>query len=97
MTFRRFMVAVTSVFLVSGSMLVLVPASALAMQPPAGQSEFVPVDSLPPGDQLPAAPLLIAAYAFVWIAAMFYVWTVWRRLDRVETEMRALALKAGRR
>jgi len=42
----------------------------LAAQPPAGQSEFVPVDSLPPADQLPAAPLLIGAYAFVWLAVM---------------------------
>ena len=42
----------------------------LQLQPPPGQSEFVPVDSLPPSDQLPAAPLLIAAYAFVWLAVM---------------------------
>ena len=41
-------------------------------------------------EQLPAAPLLIAAYAFVWLAAMFYLWTIWRRLGKVEAEMRAL-------
>jgi CcmD family protein len=62
---------------------------AFALQPPAGQSEFVPVTG-PLTEQLPAAPLLIAAYAFVWIAVMFYVWTIWRRLNRVEVEMRAL-------
>ena len=61
-----------------------------AFQPAGGQSEFVPVNTLPAGDQLPAAPLLVAAYAFVWLAAMFYVWTVWRRLNKVEAEMRAL-------
>ena len=97
MAFRRIMVAVTSVFLVSGSMLGLCASSALAMQPPAGQTEFVPVDSLPPGDQLSAAPLLIGAYAFVWLAVMFYLWTIWRRLNTVETEMRALAQKTSRR
>jgi CcmD family protein len=97
MAFRRLVVALTSVVLVSGSMLARVSASTSALQPPAGQSEFVPVDTLPPGDQLPAAPLLIAAYAFVWIAAMFYVWTVWRRLNKVETEMQALAQKTSRR
>jgi CcmD family protein len=73
----------------------LIAASAFAMQPPAPQNEFVPMDQLPPADQLPAAPLLVAAYAFVWIAAMFYLWTIWRRLNKVETEMRALEQKAA--
>ena len=63
---------------------------ALAFQPPAAQSEYVPVKDLPPVDQLPAAPLLVAAYYFIWLAAMFYLWTIWRRLGKVETEMRAL-------
>ena len=72
---------------------VLLASPLQALQPPAGQSEFVPISELPPGDQLPAAPLLIAAYAFVWIATMVYVWTVWRRLNRVEHEMRAIAHK----
>jgi hypothetical protein len=63
---------------------------ALAFQPPAAQSEYVPVKDLPPVDQLPAAPLLVAAYSFIWLAAMFYLWTIWRRLGKVETDMRAL-------
>ena len=68
----------------------LLAAPALALQPPAAQSEFVPV-KLPPADQMPAAPLLVAAYAFIWLAVMFYLWTIWRRLGKVEAEMRALA------
>jgi CcmD family protein len=77
----------------------LIAASAFAMQPPAPQNEFVPMDQLPPADQMPSAPLLVAAYAFVWIATMFYLWTIWRRLNKVETEMRALEQRtaAGRR
>jgi len=63
---------------------------AFVLQPPAGQNQFVPASSVPPTDQLQAAPLLIAAYAFVWVAACFYLWTIWRRLNKVETEMRAL-------
>ena len=59
-----------------------------AGQAPPGQSEFIPVDQLPPSEQLPAAPLLIAAYAFAWLAVFFYVWTVWRRLNKVEADMR---------
>jgi CcmD family protein len=76
---------------------VLIAAPALALQPPPGQSEFVPVDSVPLADQLPAAPLLVGAYAFVWIAVMVYLWTIWRRLNKVEDEMRALAQKAPHR
>jgi CcmD family protein len=89
MSLRRLLIALTT--------FVLTTAPALARQPPAGQSEFVPVDAVPLADQLPAAPLLIAAYAFVWIAAMFYVWTIWRRMNRVEDEMRALAQKLPHR
>ena len=77
------------IWLVCCSM-VLAAVSLAALQPAGGQSEFVPVNTLPAGDQLPAAPLLVAAYAFVWIATMFYVWTVWRRLNKVEAEMRVL-------
>jgi CcmD family protein len=62
---------------------------ALALQPAAGQTEFIPVTG-PVTEHLPAAPLLIAAYAFVWVAVMVYVWTIWRRLNRVEADLRAL-------
>jgi CcmD family protein len=65
------------------------------LQPPAGQNEFVPASSIPRTDQLQAAPLLIAAYAFVWIAACFYLWTIWRRLRKVEDEMLALERRSG--
>ena len=88
MSLRRLWILLTS--------LVLVASSAFALQPP-GQSEFVPVDSVPPGDQLPAAPLLIAAYAFVWLATFVYLFSIWRRLNKVENEMRALAQKAPHR
>jgi CcmD family protein len=82
-------------FVALGSML-LFGANALAVQPPAGQSEFRPINELPPADQLPAAPLLIAAYAFVWLVVMFYLWTIWRRLNKVEADMRALGRRSSR-
>jgi CcmD family protein len=75
----------------------LTGAHAWASQPPAGQSEFVPISELPPADQLQAGPLLVGAYAFIWLAVMFYLWTIWRRLNKVETEMHALAAKTTRR
>lgn len=80
--------------LVFASSVVLLAGRIVAMQPPSQQNEFVPVDRLPPADQLPAAPLLIGAYAFVWIALMVYMWTIWRRLTKVEADMRALERKS---
>jgi CcmD family protein len=79
--------------------LALSAAAALAavQQPPPGQSEFVPAKDLPPTESIPAAPLLIAGYAIVWVAVAFYLWTIWRRLNKVETEMRALARKTPQR
>ncbi len=71
-------------------------APLFALQPPSQQNEFVPIDRLPPADQLPAAPLLITAYAFVWIAVLVYLWTIWRRLSRVEADMQALERRSGR-
>ena len=66
-------------------------------QAPPGQGEYVPIDQLPPGQQLPAAPLLIAAYAFVWLAVFFYVWTIWRRLNKVEAEIRVFEKRQSQR
>ena len=78
--------------------LVVLPAvRLLAFQPSAGQSEFVPVNQLPPADQLPAAPLLVAAYAFVWIVLMLYLWSIWRRLGKVEADMRSLEQRSAAR
>jgi CcmD family protein len=58
--------------------------------PPAATDEFVPISQLPPQDQLPAAPLLISAYAFVWVALLGYVVSVSRRLTKVQTEVERL-------
>jgi len=42
---------------------------------------------LPQSEQLPAAPLVIGAYAFVWVALMVYVWSLWRRMAKLEREL----------
>lgn len=60
----------------------------LAWQPPPAKSdEFVPVSDLPARESLPAAPLLIAAYAVVWLMLMGYLVMLWRRLAKVEQEI----------
>lgn len=88
---RRVILAVCSIAVMAAC-----TAPAFAFQPPAAQSEYVPAKDLPPVDQLPAAPLLVAAYSFIWLAAMFYLWTIWRRLNKVEAEMRALEQRRTR-
>lgn len=76
-------------------------AAAFGQQPPQPQQqeEFVPIDELPPQDQLAAAPLLVAAYAFVVLALFAYVLSVSRRLGVVQREIERLEsdLKRGGR
>lgn len=74
------------------------PALAFAQQPPPRpQEEFVPVSGAEQ-EQVPAAPLVMAAYAVAWIAIFLYLWSIWRRLARVERELADVARRtAGRR
>jgi hypothetical protein len=67
------------------------PPPAAAPPPPPAQDEFVPISELPAAEQLPAAPLLIAAYAVVWIVLAVYVWTLWKRFWRAEQDLKTLA------
>ena len=72
------------------SMLLTAGARLAASQPPpapTGQGDFVPVSSLPLAEQLPAAPLLIGAYVFVWAALLVYVWSIWRRMKKMERDL----------
>lgn len=70
----------------------------VAAQPPeAAQDEFVPMGDIPPEDQLPAAPLLVAAYSVVWAIAIGYMWTIWRRLGTVEQELADVSRRIGER
>jgi CcmD family protein len=84
---------------VAGALLtVMPPASAAALssgvsdvaiateqpQPPKG---FVPLDEVPPGEQIPAINMVAAAYGFVWLAVLGYVWSIAKRLKQVESEL----------
>jgi hypothetical protein len=75
--------------LAAALLLLLTAAPALALQPPPPDG-FVPIDTLPPTEQLPAGPFLVGAYVFFLLLMMFYLWTIWQRLTKVEREMREL-------
>jgi CcmD family protein len=68
------------------------PAMAFAQpkQPPA---DFVPVTDSAQGEQIPAMPLIGTAYGFIWLGVFGYVWSVARRLRKVEAEIAALEAK----
>ncbi len=68
---------------------------ALAQQPTPQVQEFVPVSQLPPEEQLPAARLLVTAYAFVWVTILAYLWSIWRRLGKVERELGDVAARVS--
>ena len=63
------------------------PAAGNQPQPP---KDFVPVDDAPQGEQIPAMPLIGIAYGFVWVGVFGYVWSLGRRLQRVESEISEL-------
>jgi CcmD family protein len=71
----------------------------VAAQQPSQQGGFIPVDQLPPTESMPAAPLLIGAYAFVMVALFLYVFSLARRLTNVQRELDRLdtTLKQGSR
>ena len=75
--------------------LVTLPVASALAQPPQPPPGFLPVNELPPGQELPAAPFLIGAYVFFLLLMMFYLWTIWRRLGKVQKEMRALQQKGS--
>ena len=74
------------------SVLVPAPGAASQQQPPPqpAQEEFVPLDQLPPEAELPAAPMVIAAYSFVWAAFLVYVWSLVKRVKRLEGDLQSL-------
>lgn len=77
------------IVLVVVAVLLLAPAAPAAWQqpPPDAKQEYVPVDPSANQEQLPAAPLVIGAYAVIWVGLVVYLWSIWQRLSRVEREL----------
>jgi len=87
--------------LVAAAALLAVPtgaaatASASSSQPQPPQEEFVPIDQVPPEDRLPAAPLLVAAYAVVWVVVFGYLWSIRRRASALDRDLAELSRRAA--
>jgi len=80
--------AVIAVWMMSGLM--------LAAQQPTRQDEFVPIDQLPPQEQVAALPLLVAAYVFVPVVLFMYLLSLARRMAAVSREIERLELDLKR-
>ena len=83
MTIRRRICLVLALLLVVGAPLMA------QTQPPATEG-FVPLSEFAEREVLPATPLVFYAYAFVWVAILFYLWSLWRRMARIEEDLQAV-------
>ena len=82
-------------FLLSVALATALPVSAFGQTPPpqatpAAMEGFVPMSETAPREVLPATPLVFYAYAFVWLALIGYVFSIWRRMARVEQDLAAV-------
>jgi len=71
-------------------LLLVAPAARAAQAQPPPTGGFVQANDLPPEEQLPAAPMVVGAYAIFLVLILGYVWSIARRLTTVEKEMRTL-------
>lgn len=72
----------------------LLGATAFAQQP-ASPDGFVPMSSLPPGEELPAGRFVVASYSFFLLLMVFYLWTIWKRLAKVEQDLKEFSRRQG--
>jgi CcmD family protein len=84
---------VVSILLLMGTL----AGVASAFQPAAGQGDFEPVSAAPKVDALPAGPMLVVAYAFVWVALIGYVLSLWRRSQKIDRDLAELERRAQAR
>jgi CcmD family protein len=83
----RALVLAALMALCAGALHAQQPAPARPPSTTPAQEGFVPIDQLAPKEELPAAPLVMAAYAVAWLVIFGYVWSLWRRIHKVEVEI----------
>ena len=89
----RFKISVCR-FLLAVALAAGLSVSVFAQTPPPqttpAAERFVPMSEAAPREVLPATPLVFYAYAFVWLALIVYVFSIWRRMARVEQDLAAV-------
>lgn len=94
------LLALVAPAVVSGADLGLTPATAQDEEtmttpkatgiPPGFEAVRGPIS---PQEEVSPKPLVIAAYVLVWALVLLYLLLLWRRLERVEREMKSLATR----
>lgn len=79
----------------AGAILAVMVAAVVSLSAQGSQG-FVPATDIQK-ESLPAAPLVYAAYGFVWVALVAYVFLLWRRIGRVERELTDVTAKIASR
>jgi CcmD family protein len=95
MTLRRLAATMLLVATCWATCWAVVPLVAQTQPPSPAQEGFVPIDQLQPKEQLPAAPLVMAAYAVAWVVIFGYVWSIWRRLGKVEQDIASVSQRVS--
>jgi hypothetical protein len=67
--------------------LIGMPVAPVHAQQPEQQGEFQPAENLPQRERMPAAPLLISAYAVALVALFGYLVSVSRRVSAVKADI----------
>jgi CcmD family protein len=67
----------------------------LALTAPAVAQDFVKVDDAG-REQLPATPFVGVAYGFIWVAVLIYIFSIARRLGRLQGELADLRRRIDR-
>ena len=81
---------------VRGALVALLALTPMLTLSVSAQDGFKTVeDGVPIGEQLPAGPFIVGSYAFFLLLMVFYLFTIWRRIGKVEAEMQALARRQG--
>ena len=76
------------------AVLLMTAGAAYAAQPQPSADEFLPMEEVPAEEQIPAINLVAAAYGFVWVVVVGYVWSLGRRLQKAEAEIADLERRA---
>ena len=65
-------------------------------KPTAAQDQYVPVNQpMNATDNLPAPKMLAAAYGFVWVMLLLYLWSIRVRLATVEKEIASVSRRVA--
>lgn len=72
------------------------PSTVLAQAQPPSNDGFEPINEIPPEDQMPAAPMVVAAYSVVMIAFFLYVLSLSKRLGAVKQDIARLEAEQKR-